>query len=226
LICALILGNDKSRKAVKGYLRPAKFMDSDNPAVIEYSRKITTGITDEIEKAIALYYAIRDGFRYNPYRMDLRPEGLKASSLLSRDYGYCIEKANLLAACSRVAGIPSRLGFANVKNHIGTVKLEEILKTNVLVFHGYTELYLNQGWVKVTPAFNQELCEKLNVSPLEFNGKEDSIFQEYDREGGKFMEYLYDYGNFPDIPYDLLIHELEKYYPHIFEKYGKVIILD
>lgn len=210
---------------MEAYLKPAKFMDSNHPAVIEYTRKITSGIMDETEKAIALYYAIRDGFRYNPYRMDLRPEGLKASSLLSRNYGYCIEKANLLGTCARASGIPGRLGFANVKNHIGTAKLEEILQTNILVFHGYSELYLNENWIKVTPAFNKELCEKLDVSPLEFNGKEDSIFQEYDRKGGMFMEYLYDYGNFPDVPYDLLIQELRKHYPHIFEKYGKVIIL-
>jgi len=216
----------RTNKAMEEYLRPAKFMNSDHAAVIAYARKITRGIEDKTEIGIALYCAIRDGFKYNPYRMDLRPEGLKASNLLSRDHGYCIEKANLLGACARVVGIPSRLGFANVKNHIGTAKLEKILKTNILVFHGYTELYLNEIWVKVTPAFNKELCEKLNVAPLEFNGKEDSIFQEYDRKGGKFMEYLYDYGNFPDVPYDLLIKELKKHYPHIFEKYGKVIIMD
>jgi transglutaminase-like putative cysteine protease len=208
------------------YLGPAKFMDSDHPAVIAYTRKITKGIEDKTEIAIALYYAVRDGFKYNPYRMDLRPEGLKASNLPSRDHGYCIEKANLLGACARVAGIPSRLGFVNVKNHIGTAKFEKILKTDLLVFHGYTELYLNGAWVKVTPAFNKELCEKLNVAPLEFNGREDSIFQQYDREGGKFMEYLYDYGNFPDVPYDLLIQELRRHYPHLFERYGKVIIMD
>lgn len=203
---------------MKEYLRPGKFMNSDNQTVIEYARNITAGITDKTAIAIALYYAIRDGFKYNPYKIDLRAEALKASSLLKRDYGYCIEKANLLGACARVMGIPSRLGFANVKNHIGTTKFEKILKTNIMVFHGYTELYLNGKWIKATPAFNKELCEKLNVSPLEFNGREDSIFQEYDRKGDKFMEYLHDYGQFPDVPYKLFLQELKKYYPHVFEK--------
>jgi len=208
------------------YLKPTKFMDSDHPAVIAFARKVTANIDNKTEMAVALYYAIRDGFKYNPYRMDLRPEGLKASNLLSRDYGYCIEKANLLGACARVIGIPSRLGFANVKNHIGTAKLEKILKTDILVFHGYTELYLNGKWLKVTPAFNKELCEKLNVAPLEFNGNEDSIFQEYNQKGGKFMEYLYDYGNYPDVPYDLLIKELKRHYPHIFKEHSEVIVID
>ncbi|NIV15920.1 MAG: transglutaminase, partial [Aliifodinibius sp.] len=91
-------------------------------------------------------------------------------------------------------------------------------KTNIMVFHGYTELHLNGRWVKATPAFNKELCEKLRVAPLEFNGEEDSIFQEYNHEGGKFMEYLHDYGRFPDVPYELFVHELKKHYPHVFEK--------
>ncbi|MFQ5583212.1 MAG: transglutaminase family protein [Calditrichia bacterium] len=203
------------------YLEPGFFMDSGHPHVIHYAREITRNIKDKKQKAIALYGAIRDGFQYDPYKLDLRPDAMKASYLLTRDYGYCIEKANLLGACARVVGIPSRLGFAIVKNHIGTAKLEKILKTDLLVFHGYTELYLNGKWLKATPAFNKELCKKLDVAPLEFDGETDSIFQEYDRQGGKFMEYIHDYGTYPDIPYDLFISELKKHYPHVFEKYDR-----
>ena len=201
------------------YLQPAEFINSDSEAVILFTQKIIGTTTDPIEKAIKLYYAVRDGFNYNPYDIDLSREAMKASSLLKRDYGYCVEKACLLAACARVAGIPSRLGFARVRNHIATEKLEEILKTNVMVFHGYTEFFLEGKWVKSTPAFNKSLCKKLNVLPLEFNGKEDSIFQSYNKEGSQFMEYLFDYGNFPDVPLELFISELKKHYPHLFENH-------
>jgi len=194
-------------------------MDSDNQTVIDYGYKIAGDLQDPTQIAVELYYAIRDGFQYNPYKLDLSNEGMKASNLLTRNYGYCIEKANLLGACARVFKIPSRLGFANVKNHIGTNRFRKILKTDVLVFHGYTELYLKSKWVKATPAFNKELCDKLNVAPLEFDGENDSIFQEYNRKGGKFMEYLHDYGTFDDIPYQLFISELELHYPHMFQKH-------
>jgi len=167
---------------------------------------------------MVLYHAIRDGWRYDPYRIDLRPEAMKASALLTRDHGYCIEKANLLAAAARSLGIPARLGFANVKNHIGTEKLEKLLKTNLMVFHGFTELYLNGKWVKATPAFNKQLCKKLSVKPLDFNGRDDSIFQQYAADGSRFMEYVHNYGHFADVPRDLFIQELRKYYPHVFEK--------
>ncbi len=140
---------------------------------------------------------------------------MKASALLQRDYGYCIEKAALLAAAARVCGIPSRLGFANVRNHIATGKLEALLETNILVFHGYVELWLNKRWIKLTPAFNKSLCEYLGVAPIEFNGSDDALFQQYTADSQKFMEYLYDYGTFPDIPREMFIAELLKHYPNL-----------
>lgn len=200
------------------YLKSTDFIDADHPTVQEFAQHTTENAKDEIEMIKSLYYAVRDGFRYDPYRLDFSKEAMKASSLLKRDYGYCVEKSCLFAAACRVIGIPSRLGFANVRNHIGTAKLEAVLQTDVLVFHGYAELYLNGKWIKVTPVFNKELCKKLNVEPLEFNPAGDSIFQEYDQNGGLFMEYLHQYGHFDDIPYELFMAELIKNYPHLESK--------
>lgn len=199
------------------YLAPAFFINSGHPDIIDFAKKKTAGTTDLTKQAVLLYYAVRDGWRYNPYQINLKHEAMMASNFLQRDSGYCVEKACLYAALTRAIGIPSRLGFANVKNHIGTEKLEEYIKTDVLVFHGYTELFLNGKWVKATSAFNKELCDKLGVPPLEFDGKEDSVFQEYDRKGGDFMEYLHDYGVFHDVPHDMFVLELQRYYPHLFE---------
>jgi len=197
------------------YLKSAQFIDSDHPDIQQYVRDVTFGLTDDIDKVKLLYYAVRDGFRYDPYRLHFSKKEMKASSLLRRDYGYCVEKSCLFAAACRVIGIPSRLGFANVRNHIGTAKLEAILNTDILVFHGYAEILLNDKWIKVTPVFNRELCKKLNVKPLEFKPEEDSIFQEYSESGSRFMEYLHQYGHFEDIPYDLFMEELVKHYPHL-----------
>lgn len=201
------------------YLKSAHFIDSNHPDVIRYAKETIGKESDPLKKSLKLYYRIRDEFKYFPYNIDLNPNALRASELLKKNKGYCIEKANLLAASCRSVNIPSRLGFAIVTNHIGTQNLEKILKTNKLVFHGYTEIFLEGQWVKATPAFDRALCERLGVHPLEFDGKTDSIFQEYNKDGGRFMEYQHDYGTFPDIPYDLMIEEFKKYYPHLFEGY-------
>lgn len=198
------------------YTQPSAYMDFDQPTVAAFAAKYGTGNTD-VEKAINLYYAVRDGFWYDPYHINMGHNALKASALIARGSGYCGEKANFLAAVARACGIPARLGFATVRNHIGVEKLQEILQSDLFVFHGFTELYLNGKWVKATPAFNKELCQKVGVQPLEFDGVNDSIFQEYDHAGNKHMEYVHNYGVFTEVPRDLMISELKKYYPHLFE---------
>ncbi len=205
------------------FLRPTEFLDSDASSVRDFAERNTSPELSHTENAVSLYYAVRDGFHYDPYVLDLRREGLKASTLLTRDRGYCVEKAVLLAASARAAGIPSRLSFYIVKNHVATGRLEKLLKTDYLVFHGAAEMLLEGEWRKATPAFNRELCRFLGVEPLEFDGTSDSIFQEFDRSGGKFMEYIHDYGAFTDLPYQMYLDELSKHYSHVFDdgKYSK-----
>ena len=201
------------------YLQPTFFIDSNHPDVIEYTKKIIQDETNPTQQAILLYNAVRDDFKYNPYNINLKHEELKASTLLNRasKSGYCTEKACLLAACLRVVNIPSRMCFFDVKNHIGVDKFIDIIKTDVLTFHACTDIYLEGKWVKATPAFNKELCNKQGVPVLEFDGKTDSIFQQFDEHGNKFMEYLQDFGSFHDIPHDMFVAQLKKHYGHFFQ---------
>ncbi len=197
------------------FLFPGTYLDSDHQKVVEYTHSVVGLESDPVEQIKLLFSDIRDRFKYDPYNLNLSKEGIKSSNLLRRNYGYCIEKSGLLVSTARVLGIPGRMAFANVKNHIGTAKLEAILETNLLVFHGYAEIYLQEKWIKLAPIFNTSLCEKLGVETLDFNGQNDAVFQEYDKKGGKFMEYVHEYGSFNDIPYDMFISELMKHYPHL-----------
>jgi transglutaminase-like putative cysteine protease len=199
------------------YLRPTYFLDHDHPSVKEFAAANSAEHDSPKDKASALYYAVRDGFQYDPYKLDLRPEGLRASTLLTRTRGYCVEKAVLLAASWRAVGIPSRLSFYIVRNHIATDRLEKILGTDQLVFHGAAEAMLDGEWRKATPAFNRQLCDVLGVDPLVFDGTGDSIFQQFNRSGGKFMEYLHEYGAFEDMPYEVYLAGLRHHYAELFE---------
>jgi transglutaminase-like putative cysteine protease len=196
------------------YLLPNASVDADHPAVVAYAQRF--GSADEVAAAVALYYAIRDGFRYNPYELELSASAFRASATAQRTFergGHCIDKALLLAGCARALGIPSRLHFANVRNHLGTAKLEELLGTDLLVFHGYAELFLEGRWVAATPAFNRQLCERLGVSPLEWDGRSDAVFQQHSADGARFMEYVHDYGTFAQVPYALMVGEWLEHYP-------------
>lgn len=200
------------------YLHETYFIDYQNPDIEEFVRAKVSEDMSQTEKAIALYESVRDGWRYNPYQLDFNPSSLKASTVLATSEAHCLGKAILLAACLRFAEIPARLHFYQVQNHLGTSHLEEYLNTNVLVFHGATEIFLEQKWVIATPAFNKGLCEKLGVEVLEFDGKHDSIFQSYAREKGKFMEYLHDYGSYHDLPYEFMVREFKRVYGDVIRE--------
>jgi len=199
------------------YLRPTFFLDYDTAELTDFSRTLCEGKTSPTEKAIALYYAVRDQILYNPYDLRYSRTAMKASSILKKKSGYCASKAVLLAALLRQQQIPSRLGFADVTNHLSTSKLREKMGSDLFVYHGYTEMFLKGKWVKATPAFNLSLCEKFNVKPLEFDGTKDSIFHEFNALGQKHMEYVRDHGNFADLPFDIIFAAYGKAYPKFFE---------
>lgn len=91
------------------------------------------------------------------------------------------------------------------------------MQTDVFYFHGYTSLFLNDRWVKATPAFNVELCEKFGLHPLEFNGCEDSLYHEFDVAGNRHMEYLNDRGEYLDLPFEELMATMYQHYPLLME---------
>ena len=215
-------------KDLELYLNPGHYTDSNHPAVIEYVQSKTKELDSIENKIIALYKSVRDDFRYYPYHLILKPEALKASHLLTKEYGYCVEKSNLFAACMRVLCVPSKLCFANVRNHLATDRVEAYLKTDLMVFHGFVEIFLKDKWIKVTPVFDTSICERLGVSVLEFDCIEDSIFQESDKSGNPFMIYEHYYGSFSDLPFELFVSELRRHYPHLFEKkiHTEKIIID
>ncbi|BFM17454.1 transglutaminase family protein [Maricurvus nonylphenolicus] len=202
------------------YLQPTTTIDCDHAAVQAYVDKhIETGQSD-LEKAVALYYAVRDDFRYDPYSFRLEEESFKASTTLEAGLGWCVPKAILLAACCRAAGIPAKLGFADVKNHLSTERMRQQMKTDVFHWHGYTSIFLEGQWVKATPAFNIELCDKFGLKPLEFTGREDSIYHEFDKAGNKHMEYLQERGEYADLPLAEMLSDFDRLYgPEMAESF-------
>ena len=192
-------------------LAPTALIDSDAHSVRAFAAEHAQGSTDP-ERAVALYLAVRDGFRYDPYRIDLSPHGMTASTVLANGYGWCVPKAALLTAACRAAGIPARMGFADVKNHLSTERMRETMKTDLFIWHGYTDIWLDGQWRKATPAFNIELCERFGLLPLEFDGASDSIYHPFDKSGARHMEYVHQRGTFDDLPLAQIVADFRTVY--------------
>jgi transglutaminase-like putative cysteine protease len=198
-----------------GFLSPGVFVDSDSPTIIAFARTTTAAAQDEMDAVLRLYQSVRDAIRYDPYVDFSLAANFKASAVVSAGRGFCVGKASVLAACARVLGVPARLGFADVRNHLTSPRLRELMQTDVFRWHAYTELFLAGKWVKATPAFNASLCDRVGLRPLEFDGREDSLFHEFDRAGRRHMEYVLDRGSFADVPFERIIADFTVYYPHL-----------
>lgn len=198
------------------YLRPTACIDSDAPTVRAFTARVTAGATTDRERAVRLFYAVRDEIRYDPYGVVLTEDGLRATTVLERGAGFCVAKAIVLAAGARAVGIPARLGFADVRNHLTTARLRAQMGTDIFAFHGFTELHLDGRWVKATPTFNQSLCDRFGVTPLEFDGVSDSLLHPFDVAGQRHMEYIRDRGSHVDVPFD----EMRAVF---FEHYGGTV---
>lgn len=200
---------------MKEFLEPARYVDSAHPAVVAFAKQHAAGSTD-LARAVALYYAVRDAVRYNPFLDFSREESFLASHCLATGEGFCIGKAALLAACARAVGVPARVGFADVKNHLTTPALRARMGTDLFVYHGFTELWLEDKWVKATPAFNLELCRRFKVKPLEFDGREDSIFHPFDADERRHMEYVSYRGSHADVPVEEIMRVFREVYPALY----------
>jgi hypothetical protein len=175
---------------------------------------VAAGESTPVGRAIRLFYAVRDGWRYDPFSMRLIPDAYVASRVLKATAAYCIPKAILLAAAARAAGIPAGIGLADVVNHLTTPKLRERLGgRDYFMHHGCAALHLEGKWVKAAPTFNRELCARFGVRPTEFDGRADALFQEFDAHDRRHMEYVKDHGVWPDFPFDRVMADFRAFYP-------------
>jgi transglutaminase-like putative cysteine protease len=193
-------------------LAATPLVDSDHPEVRAFAAQHAQG-KDARERAVSLYYAVRDRFRYDPYRIDLSADGMRASSVLSLGYGWCITKAALYTAACRAVGIPARMGFADVRNHLSTQRMRDTMTTDVFIWHGFTEVWIEGAWRKATPAFNIELCDRFGLHGLEFDGLHDSIYHPFDKSGQRHMEYLRERGSFVEMPLARILADFREVYP-------------
>jgi len=200
---------------MQNYLVSTYFIDHESEAVQDFVGRIVGSIDEPRTKAVRLFNAVRDDLWYDPYNVNLKRDAYRASVILQGTTAYCVPKAIVLAAAGRAVGLPTRLGYADVRNHLATPRLLEQLGTDVFAFHGFTEIFLEDRWVKVTPTFNSRLCERFGVLPLEFDGTSDALFQPFDATGRRHMEYIRDRGSFADFPFEEMLRVYAEIYPSL-----------
>ncbi|WP_155820925.1 transglutaminase-like domain-containing protein [Gordonia hirsuta] len=193
---------------------PTWFLDSDDPAIVEFAERVIAdaGARTDRQKAVALFEAVRDDWRYDPYSITDQSERFRASAVLASEANWCVPKSVLLTAACRAAGIPAGVGFSDVRNHLQSEKLQALMGTDLFVYHGYSVIWLDGAWRKASPAFNRELCERFGTKMLEFDGESDALMHPYDVAGNRHMEYVRGHGSYDDLPFGQMITAIRQAY--------------
>ncbi|HQO65079.1 MAG TPA: transglutaminase-like domain-containing protein [Syntrophorhabdus sp.] len=182
------------------FLEPTFFIDCDEAIIKEKSQELAGCSNKDLEKALRIFYFVRDQIRYNVYSSRSADSDFKASHILKKGEGYCVQKAVLLVALARAVHIPARLRFAEIRIYETARSLAEKRGSNVFPCHGLTDLYVDGRWVKATPTYNLEYCRKAGIAPVEFNGQSDALLPLTTVDGKPNVEYIEDYGFFHDLP--------------------------
>ncbi len=199
------------------YLQPTKFFDFNKTKVQQKALEITDGYETDKEKAKALFYWVRDTVKYNMQLfVPIIVNNFKASKVMHKRQGFCVSKSILLSTLARAVGIPARIHLVDLINHLVSQKVIDFMGTNVMFYHGFSEFYLNDKWIKLTPSFDQETAKRGKFLPMvEFDGENDAVFPPYDINGNKFGEYVGDRGVHADLPLD----EIDKVFQEKYEMY-------
>lgn len=174
-----------------------------------------TDVSDR-EKAVALYYAVRDGVFYEVYGADLSQEGLRASAVAAANTGFCLHKSILYAASTRAVGIPSRVLAGEVRGHLASDRLKKLVGGDVFL-HWLNEIRLKGRWLKVTPVFNKMLCKLYGISPLEFDGTADAVYHPFDEHGRQHMEFIGPVASFDEVEHATVVTLMRQRHPNMFD---------
>ena len=198
--------------SIEDYLKPTATIDCDNQLIREKAWNLTKVTNDTAVKARNLFYWVRDEIEYNPFVPLEIFQSYRASETLKRKEGFCVEKAAVLAAFARAAGIPARLHFADIRNHLVSPRLLEVMGTNLFSYHGYTELHIGEKWVKATPAFDLKMCLEHRIIPVEFDGRDHALLHSHNSDGKLHIEYVKDHGHHVDVPVEEILAAWMQHY--------------
>jgi transglutaminase-like putative cysteine protease len=205
-------------------LAPTEFLDYPSDEVQDFiHRWAPAAANTPTQRAISLYYAVRDTVHYDIYGADFSRPGLRASQVLRTGSGMCIHKSVLYAATLRAIAIPSKLILTDVRNHLASDRLRALVGGDVFRYHCLTSVHLQGRWIKATPVFPKRLCKLYNIAPLEFDGITDSIHHPFDLLGRRNMEFLHTHGEFSDLPYDLIVTGLRTAHPRLFDNTTRLV---
>lgn len=206
------LGDQKS-SGMDHFASSSAIFDHLHPTVQDFvARAIGPDTLSDKDKAVRIYYAVRDDIFYEVFGTDISGDGLAASSIITSKRGFCLHKSICFVAACRAAGLAARLLVDKVKNHVTTQELSALVGGQEFL-HWFAEVRVDNVWLKVSPTFNKQMCQLFGMRALDFDGQSHSINQHYGAE--VFMEYMGEPASFADPSHEELLEYIEAHHPRM-----------
>jgi transglutaminase-like putative cysteine protease len=139
------------------YLESSKYIDCNNPKILEKAAYLSQSINDKEVVAKRCFEYVRDEIKHS-WDFTLNPVTCKASDVLKHATGYCYAKSHLLAALLRANNIPAGLCYQRVT----------ITDKPPFCLHGLNAIYFpNHGWYRVDARGNKEGVKAEFCPPIE-----------------------------------------------------------
>jgi hypothetical protein len=162
------------------YIRPTKYCNADDPAVINKAEELTNDAKNPTEAALIIHNWVRDR-----YLLGFTPFDEKASETLEATHGWCLPKTNLQIAMLRAIGTPARfhqvvLSKKVLKDLVSGLMYKAI--KDPIWFHPYCECYLDGRWIACDlwidrhthqAALRSGTYDPESFPTVEWNGKDD-----------------------------------------------------
>jgi len=197
------------------YLKPTDLMDWEHPVIQEKAAQLFFHKDSPVQKAEPLFDFIRE----IPYafHISFSAEDYKASAILKANRGFCTQKAILFCTLARCAGIPAGIHFYDIVDYTLADHFTQFLKTNTLVYHGITSLYLNGKWLQYDATIDTRLAARKGMRPVVFSRDKDCLNPPYGLNNQPNIEYIKDRGLYADVTFSDLQNWYKKNYSHLSE---------
>jgi hypothetical protein len=194
------------------FLAPAPGIQCEHPEIQKLARSLAKGSKNDVEAARRLFEYVRDTVRYSVGVPVASLEDYLALNTLARGKGFCVQKSALLCALARALGIPSRLGFADIRNEKLHGRLMKMIPDKIIYHHCFAEWFVGGRWLKATTSFDRALTERHGWRLVEFDPLGDALLPATDLKGRPHVSYLAYHGWRMGVPLDEFCAETDQHY--------------
>jgi transglutaminase-like putative cysteine protease len=168
-------------ETMQDYLAATRLCDCDNPWLRKKAEETTNGATTPEEKALRIFYFVRDNIRFG-----MAFSRSRASRILKLGYGECLTKTNVQVALLRAVGIPAQMRWVMAQSKVLRGLVADFVLRLIAseASHFWAECYLRDRWVSCEATFDKPLYEgmlkqglitKGQIPTIDWDGENDLV---------------------------------------------------